>query len=74
MLFLLLVFFFTDISLHAQNWVTARNGQFLLGNQPYYCIGTNYWYGGLLALKTNPQQGKERLKKEFDFLQSKNQI
>jgi len=50
-----------------QEFITKSGHQFSLHNKPYYYIGTNYWYGGLLALQKN---GKERLQKELDFLKS----
>lgn len=54
-------------NLNAQSkFVTAKNGQFFIGSKPYQFVGTNYWYGSLLALKG--EEGKTRLKKELDFL------
>ena len=41
--------------------------EFFLKNEPYTFIGTNYWYGGLLALDT-ANDGLGRLQKELDFL------
>lgn len=52
-------------------YIRVKNVQFTLNNKPYYYIGANYWYGGLLALVNDPAHGKERLKKELDFLKSK---
>ncbi len=43
----------------------------MLNGKPYYYIGTNYWYGGLLGLVKNENKGIERLHKELDFLRSK---
>jgi mannan endo-1,4-beta-mannosidase len=55
----------------AQNaFVSVSHRQFILNNKPYYYVGANYWYGGLLALQKDKQRGIERLKKELDFLQS----
>ena len=68
----LLLFLFVNTVIHAQNsWIAVKNGQFFLAGQPYYYIGTNYWYGGLLALEKDPWRGKERLKKELNFLNEK---
>lgn len=67
LLALLLVCFFTE----AQSFVQRKGDQFILNGQPYYYIGANYWYGGLLALNKDEKKGKERLKKELDFLRSK---
>lgn len=50
-----------------QGFITRSGHHFSLHNKPYYYIGTNYWYGGLLALQKN---GKQRLQKELDFLKS----
>jgi mannan endo-1,4-beta-mannosidase len=49
-----------------QGFVTVNGAQLELNNKPYRYIGTNYWYGGLLA--TNGDAGKTRLKTELDFL------
>jgi len=66
---LIIVILFSWQAIQAQSsFVTVRNHQFILNNKPYYYIGANYWYGGLLALVNDPAKGKERLKKELDFL------
>jgi len=52
-------------------FVTTRGSVFRLNGKPLYFIGTNYWYGGLLGLESNPTRGKLRLQKELDFLKSK---
>lgn len=49
-------------------FVSAENGQFVSNDKPYYYIGVNYWYGGLLA---NNKEGKKRVTAELDFLLSK---
>lgn len=54
-----------------QSFVKVKGQQFVVDGKPYYYIGTNYWYGSLLALKTDPVHGKERLKKELDFLKAR---
>lgn len=61
------------LSTHAQktSFVKSVGHQFLIGENPYYYIGTNYWYGGLLALQKDHARGKQRLIKELDFLKSK---
>ena len=58
--------------LFAQNqaFVKVNNHKFMLNGKPWYFSGTNYWYGGLLALNTDEQRGKERLKQELDFLKA----
>ncbi len=56
--------------LYAQDNFVKRNGAtFTLDNKPYNFIGANYWYGGLLALKG--ESGKDRVKKELNFLKRK---
>ncbi len=55
-------------ALAPQSFVITKNGQFILEGKPYYYIGVNYWYGGLVA---NDAKGKERIRKELDFLKSK---
>ncbi|MDE3212266.1 MAG: beta-mannosidase, partial [Bacteroidota bacterium] len=49
-------------------FVSVANGRFHREGHPYYFVGTNYWYGGLLALGKNPVMGIERLRNELDFL------
>lgn len=53
-----------------QNFVKTKGSQFTLADKPYYFIGTNYWYGGLLQA-VKGEQGRARLKQELDFLKSK---
>jgi mannan endo-1,4-beta-mannosidase len=54
----------------AQSFVKVKNHQFTIKGKPYYYIGTNYWYGGLLAMIKDPARGKQRLVKELDFLKA----
>ncbi|MEO6732110.1 MAG: hypothetical protein ABIN01_12910 [Ferruginibacter sp.] len=65
---LIIAFFFCEFLQAQSSFVTVKEHQFQLNNKPYYYIGTNYWYGGLLALVKDPVKGKERLRKELDFL------
>jgi mannan endo-1,4-beta-mannosidase len=48
-------------------FMKTSQGRLVLNGQQQYYIGTNYWYGGLLG---NTADGKIRLKKELDFLNS----
>ncbi|MBU2870417.1 hypothetical protein [Colwellia sp. E2M01] len=48
------------------NFITVDNGQFIKSEKPYYFIGTNYWYGPLIAAANGD---RERLTKELDQLQ-----
>ena len=48
-------------------FVTQKDGQFFIGDKPYYFIGTNYWFGAILG--SEGQGGnRERLIKELDFM------
>lgn len=49
-------------------FVRVSGTQFTIDGKPYRYIGTNYWYGGLLA--TNGEKGKQRLKTELDFMKA----
>ena len=51
-------------------FVRVKNHQFLIGDKPYYFIGTNYWYGTLLGLERDKKRGVERLRRELDFLKA----
>ena len=58
--------------LHAQSsFVKVKGHQFTINNKPYYYIGANYWYGGLLAMVKDREAGKKRLVNELDFLHLK---
>lgn len=55
---------------HAQdNFVKAGNGRFTINGKPYYYIGTNFWYGSILAMKVSPGN-RDRLIRELDFMKS----
>ena len=46
-----------------------RNGTALqLNGKAYHFIGTNYWQGGLMANRVFGKAGRERVKRELDFL------
>ncbi|MFD2284967.1 hypothetical protein ACFSOV_02520 [Pedobacter petrophilus] len=54
-----------------QAFVKQTAQKFTIAKKPYYFIGANYWYGGLLALEKDPAKGKKRLISELDFLKSR---
>ncbi len=65
LLFLFSTFILSNFS--AQNFIKVNNNHFTKNGKLYYFIGTNYWYGGMLASKNG---NRERLKKELDELKS----
>ena len=40
-----------------QGFVQRKNHQFVVNGQPYYYIGTNYWYGSVLGLEKDKKKG-----------------
>jgi len=49
------------------DFVTVKDGNFYIGDEPYYFIGFNYWYG--MHLGTDTEYGdRDRLKRELDHL------
>lgn len=67
-LFFLLFCHLQFLGMAQSNFVTAKGHQFFISNKPYYFIGANYWYGGIVA---NTTKGKIRIQKELDFLKLK---
>jgi len=51
------------------SFARVRNNQFVVNDQPYYFVGTNFWYGGILGSK-GAGGNRERLIKELDFLKA----
>jgi len=47
------------------DFVTIENGHFARDGKPYYYIGTNFWYGPILA-STGQGGDRKRLKRELD--------
>lgn len=66
--FLILCLFYGQFAEAQPGFVKVKDHQFTLNGKPYYYIGTNYWYGGFLAMVKDPVHGKQRLVKELDFL------
>jgi len=71
----IILLFMLMVSFSASNaqkpaFVRSVGHQFVINGAPYYYVGANYWYGGLLALQKDRVKGKERLIRELDFLKS----
>lgn len=65
--YLLIILSFFFVAFSAQNFIKVSENHFIKDGKPYYFIGTNYWYGGMLGAKNGD---RERLIKELDELQS----
>ncbi|MDR7371218.1 cellulase family glycosylhydrolase [Flavobacterium aquidurense] len=62
-----LTLIFTALACQAQERITVKGTQFFKGDKPYSYIGTNYWYGSLLASKKVGD--RKRLLRELDLMQ-----
>ena len=49
-------------------FVTVKDGEFYIGDEPYRYVGTNFWYGAILASEGRGGN-RERLTKELDKMQ-----
>lgn len=56
------------VAARAGGFVKVRNDTFEVDGKRHYFVGTNYWYGSLLALEKDPKRGIERLRRELDCL------
>lgn len=52
-----------------QSFVSVEQGQFIRNGRPYYYVGTNFWYGAILA-SDGEGGNRERLCRELDSLRS----
>lgn len=52
----------------APQYVTVRDGDFYIGDSVYKYVGTNFWYGAILA-STGRGGDRERLARELDMMQ-----
>jgi mannan endo-1,4-beta-mannosidase len=55
-------------TVNASPYVTVNNGEFYVGDSIYRYVGTNFWYGAILA-STGRGGDRQRLAKELDQLQ-----
>lgn len=57
---------FSTIACQSQERITVKGTEFYKGDKPYAYIGTNYWYGSLLASKKIGD--RKRLLRELDLM------
>jgi mannan endo-1,4-beta-mannosidase len=50
-----------------RHFVTVDGMQFKIGDEPYYFVGTNFWYGAYLGMEAEAGD-RERLLQELDLL------
>ncbi len=68
--FLFLNFFLLLIGCDSSSkstFIQVNQGQFILNGKPYYYVGTNYWYGAIIA-SSGSSGNRERLIRELDFM------
>ncbi|OMP31943.1 beta-mannanase [Mangrovimonas sp. DI 80] len=58
----------SEIALNDVPLIQVKNSKFYKGDQPYYFVGANYWYGPLIGAKNGGD--RERLIKELDLMKS----
>ncbi|QCX37652.1 beta-mannanase [Aureibaculum algae] len=58
----------SDTNTNAIPLITVKDSKFYKGEAPYYFVGTNYWYGPLIAAKNIGD--RDRLIKELDLMKS----
>jgi mannan endo-1,4-beta-mannosidase len=54
-------------ALHARDFVQVQGKNFVVHGQPYYYMGCNYWYGGILG-STGEGGNRKRLLTELDLM------
>lgn len=70
----LILFFSFVLVLHScsnteDKFVRINNSHFEVNGKPYYFVGTNFWYGAILASQGEGGD-RERLVQELDYLDS----
>jgi len=69
LLLLFLGLIVTCCSQQENEFITVESGSFLRGDEPYYFIGANYWYGAILGSE-GEYGDRERLVRELDHLEN----
>jgi mannan endo-1,4-beta-mannosidase len=65
----LVVFLVPGAQAQQRDFVEVRDGRFFIGDDPYYFLGFNYWYG--MNLGADHESGdRDRLRRELDHLAS----
>lgn len=52
-----------------KGFITVEAGRFIRGGQPYYYVGTNFWYGAILGSE-GPGGDRQRLCQELDKMKA----
>lgn len=65
--FLFAVFVLTAVA-SSQSFISRSGEQLYDRKKPYYFVGTNYWYGGLIAADPDKKRGIDRVRQDLDFL------
>src|SRR5687768_15064261 len=66
----LVTLFNSPVFSQTRTFVTVRGNQLIADGKPYYFVGTNYWFGSLIAREKDKRRGIDRLRKELDFLKA----
>ena len=59
--------FISPVIMAQSPFVKVEGNQFILNEKPYYYIGTNYWYGAIIA-SSGSYGDRPRLLRELDFM------
>lgn len=58
------------LDITARTFVSINGHTLYADGRPYYFVGANYWYGGLLGLEKDKHKGIGRLRHELDTLKA----